>query len=264
MGFYVRPEYLEAIHYYYFSIGIFSLTAAISFGFSAVYSAIFVLLYIGQSSFGWYLSWIMQKKMKEVVVITSWKYAGQHVFLTFFVGAITLFLWFVNAFNEQRLVEFVLYINYFIFFIAVLWLLILRFGLVKTLLDIYDSRIIESAKNLVVKTKEMRSDIFKRSIISNNSIMNYEVGTNTDIDELLMNAWREKGTDMLFKRISQIEIAFCTMTVDRLRRWITQTTSKGTVTPRERTIITSYEQAIEQYEKASVEYEKEVISKIPE
>jgi hypothetical protein len=68
MGFYVRPEYFEVIHYYYFSLGIFSFMCSMIFGFSAVYSLVFILLYIGLSAFAWYTSWFMQKRMREFII----------------------------------------------------------------------------------------------------------------------------------------------------------------------------------------------------
>jgi hypothetical protein len=264
MGFYVRPGYLETIHYYYFSIGIFSLIAAISFGFSVVYSAIFISLYVGQSAFGWYLSWFMQKKMKELVIINSWGSVLKHAFLTFFVGGLTLFLWYMNAFNEQRLAEFMLYVNYFVFFLAVVWYAIMRFGLIKAVFDVYDSRILESAKSLVAKTKQTRKDIFTYSIVSADSISRYKSGSNTEIDEMLMNAWRERSSDRLLRRVADIEMVMCAMTVDRLRRWISQTESKDVITPGERQTITRYEKSIEEYGRSSVQYEKDVLPKIPE
>jgi hypothetical protein len=262
MGFYIRPEYMEILHYYYFSIGIFSFIASLSFSFSPVYSVIFILLYFGQSSFAWYLSWIMQKRMKMLVVITTWRYAAQHVLLTFLAGGLTLFLWFINAFNEGRVVEFVLYINYAVFFMAAIWYMVIRFGVVKALFDVFDERVLQSAKKLVISTRESRKDIFTRSIISKHAVLDYRTGSAPQIDELLMNAWREKGSDKLLRRVSEIEMALCAVTVDRLRRWIERTESKGFVTPKERETIRSYEQAIEEYAKASLEYEKEVASKL--
>jgi hypothetical protein len=262
MSFYVRPEYLEIIHYYYFSIGIFSFIAAVSFGYSAVYSAIFILLYVGQSSFAWYLSWAMQKRMKEIFVISSWRSGTEHVILTFFVGGLTLFLWYVNAFNERSMVEFMLYINYVIFFFAVIWYAVTKFGIVKTIFNVYDFTLMERAKGLVIKTREKRRDIFTRRIIGDENIKNYKTGSNPEIDDLLLNAWREKSSPRLIKRITEIEMAMCEATVDRLRNWISKTTSQGVVTPRERASIDRYMESLEEYAKSSMDYEKNVISKI--
>ncbi|MEM5812498.1 MAG: hypothetical protein QW286_02150, partial [Candidatus Aenigmatarchaeota archaeon] len=139
MGFYVRPEYMEVIHYYYFSMGIFSFMCAIIFGFSAVYSIAFIILYIGQSSFAWYISWHMQRKMREFVIPNSINYAAVHIFFTFFVGGLTFGLWLLGALNEELLVMIVLYVNYFLFFLAFLWYLISKFGILKMFFDVYDS-----------------------------------------------------------------------------------------------------------------------------
>ncbi|MCX6814249.1 MAG: MFS transporter [Candidatus Aenigmarchaeota archaeon] len=264
MGFYVRPEYFEVIHYYYFSIGIFSFMCAIIFGFSAFYSVIFILLYIGLSSFSWYTSWFMQKRMREFIIPNSINYAGIHVFFTLFVGGLTFGVWLLGVLKEELLITIILYLNYFVFFLAVVWYIIVKFGVVKEIFDVYDSRIMQNAKKLIIKTRESKKDIFTRTLVSSDNIKNYRTGSNPEIDELLLNAWREKKSQKLLKRITEIEIAFCNQTVERMRKWIGQTTSKGVITPRERDTITRYEQAIDEYAKASMEYEKDVVSRLPD
>jgi hypothetical protein len=264
MGFYVKPEYFEVIHYYYFSIGLFSFMFAIIFGFSAVYSLAFILLYVGQSSFGWYISWFMHKRMRAFIVPNSIGYAVTHVFLTFFVGGMTFGIWLLGALNEELLISIILYVNYFIFFLAVAWYLTIKSGVVKMLFNVYDSRIMENAKDLVIKTRESSKDVFTRAIISRDSIKSYRVGSNSKIDELLMKAWREKGSQRLLRTITEIEIALCDQTIERLKRWISLTNSKDTIIPGERKTIISYEKTIEEYARLSMEYEKEVVSKLPE
>jgi hypothetical protein len=264
MGFYVKPEYFEVIHYYYFSIGLFSFMCAVLFGFSAIYSLAFILLYVGQSSFGWYISWFMQKRMREFIIQNSISYAATHVFFTFFVGGMTFGIWLLGALNEELLISIILYVNYFIFFLAVAWYLTIKSGVVKMLFNVYDSRILESAKKLVIKTREVRKDVFKRSLVSSESIKNYKTGSNPEIDELLLNALREKNSQRLLRTITEIEIALCNQTIERLKRWISFTSSKDTITPGERKTIISYGKTIEEYARLSMEYEREVVSKLPE
>jgi hypothetical protein len=263
MGFYVRPEYFEIIHYYYFSLGLFSFMCSMIFGFSAVYSVIFILLYAGLSAFAWYTSWFMQKKMREFIIPNSMAYAATHVFFTLFVGGLTFGIWLLGALQEELLITVLLYVNYFVFFLAVVWYLIVKFGVVKEIFDVYDTRIMRNAKNLIIKTRDSRKDIFTRALVSSDNIKNYRTGSNPEIDELLLNAWRERNKQKLLKRITEMEIAFSNQTVERMRKWISQTTSKDTITPRERETITRYEQAIEEYAKSSMDYEKNVVSKLP-
>ncbi len=264
MGFYVRPAYFEAIHYYYFSTGIFSFMCSIIFGFSAFYSLIFILLYVGLFSFSWYVSWFMQKKMRNFVIPNSLKYAAEHVFLTFLVGGLTFGIWFFGALEEELLISTILYMNYFVFFMAVIWYLIIKFGFVKEVFDVYDSRVMKNAKNLIIKTRDSRKDIFTRVLVSSDSIKNYAPGSSTEIDELLMSAGKEKNPQRLLRRITEIEMALSNQTIERMRRWISRTASGGTITPGDRKTITRYEQSIEEYAKSSMEYERDVVSKLPE
>ena len=264
MGFYVRPEYFEVIHYYYFSIGIFSFMCAMLFGFSAIYSIVFILLYIGQSSFGWYISWFMQKKMREFVIPNSLSYVGKHVFFTFFVGGLTFGIWLLGALNEELLITVILYANYFIFFLAVVWYLTIKSGLVKALFDVYDSRVMENAKGLIIKTRDSRKDVFTKTLVSRESIKDYHAGSNPEIDELIIRAWKEKGSEHLVKTVTDIEIALCNQLVVRLRKWISDTSSKAEITPADRRGLTRYAQMVEEYARASMEYEKEVVSRVSE
>ena len=133
MGFYVRPEYFEIIHYYYFSLGLFSFMCSIIFGFSSVYSVVFILLYVGLSAFAWYTSWFMQKRMREFIIPNSAAYAATHVFFTLFVGGLTSGVWLLGALQEELLITILLYVNYFVFFFAVIWYMVVKFGIAKTL-----------------------------------------------------------------------------------------------------------------------------------
>jgi len=263
MSFYVKPQYLETAHYYYFSIGIFSFMCAIIFGFSAVYSIMFIILYIGQSSFAWYISWIMQRKMRQLVIPSSLRFASEHVAFTFLIGGMTFCLWYFNALNEENLISSILYVNYFVFFAAVVWYLTMRFGVVKTLFDVYDSRMIEKAKKIFIKTRDVRKDIFTRTIASDEAIKKYKSGSDAEIDEMLMGICKEKGGQKLVRKVAEIEMVMCSRTVERLRRQTEEIISKGAITPRERAAIERYNQMIEEYSKISMEYEKNVLVKIP-
>jgi hypothetical protein len=264
MGFYIRPEYFEVIHYYYFSIGLFSFMCSIIFGFSAIYSLAFIILYVGQSSFGWYISWFMQKKMREFIIPNSISYAAVHVFFTFLVGGLTFAIWLLGALNEKLLITIILYINYFIFFLAVVWYMTIKLGVVKALFDVYDSRMMGNAKNLIIKMRDSRKDIFTKTLVSRESIKGYRTGSDPEIDELLIKAWKQKGSEHLLKTTTEIEIALCNQLVVRLRKWISDINSKSVITPADRRGLTKYAQMVEEYARASMEYEKEVASKVPE
>jgi hypothetical protein len=237
---------------------------SIIFGFSAFYSLIFMLLYVGLFSFSWYVSWFMQKKMREFVIPNSLAFAAKHIFLTFLSGGLTFAIWFIGALKEELLISIILYMNYFVFFLAVVWYLIIRFGLVKEVFDVYDSRVMKSAKNLIIKTRDSRKDIFTRALVSSDSIRNYKPGSSPEIDEMILAAGKEKNSRRLLRRITEIEIALSNQIIERLRRWVSQASSKDAITPGDRRTITRYEQDIEEYARSSMEYEKAVVSKLPE
>ena len=260
MGFYIRPEYLEAIHYYYFSIGMFSFMCSIIFGFSAIYSIIFIFLYVGQSSFSWYISWYMQRRMREFVVLNSLKFAGEHVVMTLFVGGMTFGLWYLNAFNEEGLIISILQINYFVFFLAVIWYLMVRLNAVKVLFDVYDNRMMERAKSLIIKTRGFRRELFSKILMTDSQIRNYRNGSSSEIDDMLLVIWKDRRDPGMPKRIAEFEIALCSLFVTRLRDYVKR--NDGSDRPAEAETVKAYNQLIEEYVRNSMEYEKQVASRL--
>jgi hypothetical protein len=261
MGFYIRPEYLEAIHYYYFSIGMFSFMCSIIFGFSAIYSIIFIFLYVGQSSFSWYISWYMRRRMREFVVLNSLRFAGEHMILTLFVGAMTFSLWYLNAFNEEGLITSILQVNYFVFFLAVVWYLVVRFNAVRVVFDVYDNSSMERAKSLMIRTRELRRELFTKTLMTNSQVRNYRNGSSPEIDEMLLSMWKDRRSPGLLKRIAELEVALCSLFVARLRDYVKRNES-DVMRPTEIETVKVYSQLIEEYVRSSMEYEKQVASKL--
>ena len=81
MKLYLKPEYFQTIHYYFFSLGVFSLTTALMFTEYSIYTFIFVGFYVAHSAISWYMSWFMHRKMKLVYIIQRSSYIVNHMVL---------------------------------------------------------------------------------------------------------------------------------------------------------------------------------------
>jgi hypothetical protein len=202
----------------------------------------------------------MQKRMREIVVINSMGFAASHVILTLFVGGMTFGLWYLNAFNEEALIASILQVNYFVFFLAVIWYLMIRFNAVSTLFEVYDYRAMEKAKVFIIKTRESKGEIFTKMLMTNSQIKNYRNGSNADIDELLLSIWKERRDSAVLKKIAEFEVALCSWFVARLRDYVKRNDSD--ISPREAETARTYNQIIEEYARASMEYEKVVSSRL--
>ena len=53
MGFYIPASWLQAVHYYYFCIGIFSFAGGVVFISFPSYAVLFVVSYVLNSGISW-------------------------------------------------------------------------------------------------------------------------------------------------------------------------------------------------------------------
>lgn len=250
MGIYIDVKYFRLVHYYYFCIGIFTFVTAIMLGFP--YIIYLMALCIINSAISWYVSWFVHKSMKKFVVVSSRGYMLAHIVLTVIMSVMAMLFWFYQLSIGVFLIEWILYINFFSFFMGFIWYLMSRFKLVKQLFDYFSSLNFKRAKNLIISKRE---DLGLMKLMTDISIKTYEPGDDTEIDSILMAIWKEREADPR-KRIYHFEMKLCERTIERLRKRIREIESKGYVTAIDKRMVRSYEGFIRDYEKKAVEYEK--------
>ena len=86
MALYVKPEYFQIAHYYFFSLGIFSLTTALIYWGNGIYPIILAAFYVAHSVISWYMSWFIHHRMVDVFIINMKKYSISHLILTVWAG----------------------------------------------------------------------------------------------------------------------------------------------------------------------------------
>ncbi|UCD06809.1 MAG: hypothetical protein JSW41_03130 [Candidatus Aenigmatarchaeota archaeon] len=255
MGLYIGAEYFQIIHYYYFCMGIFSFTAAIMFGFP--YSIFFIIFCIIHSAISWYVAYFMEERMRKFVVIQSSGYMASHVLLTFLTAGLTLFLWYYQVFIERFLIDSIIQINYFVFFLGLLWYIMTRFGVVGNLFAYFDSLTLRRAKRLILNK---RGELGLKKLITDIKIKSYEPGSEPEIDSILISVWRERESN-IERNIYEFETKMCEKIVEKFRDRIEKIKSKPDLTLTDQKMIRSYERFIEDYERNDIEYEKFFIKK---
>jgi len=238
------------IHYYYFCMGIFSFTAAIIFGFP--YSIFFIIFCIIHSAISWYVAYFMERKMKKFVVIQSNSYMVSHVLLTFLTAGLTLFLWYYQVFIERFLIDSIIQINYFVFFLGLLWYTMTRFNLVGGLFEYFDSLTLRRAKKLILNKRE---ELGLRKLITDIKIKSYEPGSEPEIDSILISAWRERKSN-IERNIYEFETKMCEKVIERFRDRVEKIRSKPDLTLTDQKMIKSYEKFIQDYERTAMGYEE--------
>lgn len=250
MGIYISTEYFQIIHYYYFCMGMFSFTAAVIFGFP--YSMFFMIFYVLHSIISWYVSYFIQKSMRKFVIIQSREYVISHIILTILTVGSTLMLWYFQVLIETFLIDSIIFINYFVFFIGVLWYGMTKFDVVKGLFAYFDSLTFRKAKKLVI---DKRIDLGLKELVTDVVIKTYEVGSDSEIDSILVSVWDERETNVE-GNIYRLEMALCDKMIGKYRKRIHKIRSKPMVNAIDVRMMKTYERFIKDYEKSSVEYER--------
>ncbi len=250
MGLYIGVKYFQIIHYYYFCMGIFSFTAAIIFGFP--YYIYFIMFYILHSAISWYVAYFMEKKMKKFVVIQSFGYIVSHVLLTVLTSGMTLVLWSYNIFIEKFLIDSIIFVNYYVFFLGLLWYAMVRFKIVGELFAYFDSLTLKRAKRLILNKRE---NLKLKKLITDIKIKSYEPGSEPEIDSILFSTWRERKSKIV-RNIYEFETKMCDKIIERFRERIERIRSEPVLRPTDEKMIKSYEKFIQDYEKTALEYEK--------
>lgn len=121
--FYIDIADLEAFHYFYFVMGIFSFVSSLFlFVWLPVYSFFLILGYILHSIICWYVAIFIRKRLKTLLIISSVKYILGYLVITFLTVFGTLYFWSLSLEFVESLVNSIIFIDYFIFFVGIIWI----------------------------------------------------------------------------------------------------------------------------------------------
>jgi hypothetical protein len=249
----VTVDQLKLIHYFYFVMGIFGLTNALFMGFGSPFLAIFLALYMVNSSVSWYIAHVARKKMSDYVVVNSLGFFISHTLLTILTVAGTTLIWVSEIITDVYLLSALLMTNYFVFFLAGLWYCLMRLDFVRDLFTIYDSYVFTKSKGFIIKVKDKYQAYFGRSLVTDEEIREYKYGTIKEVDGNLMSAWRNKSkTQYVLECLGRIELSMTSHALERLREKISflRASAEG------QNSIKRAEEQLREKERNMMEYEK--------
>lgn len=203
--FYIRLYYLKILHYFFFSLGVFSLSlSAIFYNVLLLGSQTLVLLSLFYCAASLYIASKFMGRFKKLAkpYIQLTKIGFPYVFLTFYtIGMMFSFIYFFPW--VLRLIYSMLFVNYYIFFVLVIGFILSRFEVIGKFFDVYSSVTLRMAINIVIQY----------AIIPN--AKKYESGLDIRTDEALENVWvhrkyplpyvREFEKSMILRRMREID-----------------------------------------------------------
>jgi hypothetical protein len=257
MGLYIRPEYFQTVHYYFFCLGIFSLTSSFLFATYNAYSYLFMAFYVVNSAIAWYMSWFMHTRMKTIFVIRMGRYAASHVLLTVISGgAAVLMYWIFQIEFEAVMTAFVM-INFFVIFLGLMWYAIGTMKIASRFFEWQDRGRLQIGREMAMRYRTKGG----LKLVDDETIRDYRWGGSAAIDQLFMQVKikSEKGEDFsdavkeIEMKLSETRIQELEGKVENLKKKVEGKEDEG--------LLQSYMGVIKSHERSMMDYEKEVLKR---
>jgi hypothetical protein len=222
---YLGIYYLKILHYFFFSLAVFTLTAGIilfeSFTLESIILFSMCSIYSGFSVYIAHSIYRAYKILVEPIMVVR-TYLLPYIVLTFLTFGMTISFALIFPYLTEIVYAF-LFVNYYIIFLLLGGIIISRFRIVKKTFEFYSSLSLIRAKRLaskysrVVDTKE------------------YDVGADPEADELLDNIWKNKDYPLPY--VKALETRICEIKIQNLTKSIQVLEARTERTPEENKLI---------------------------
>ncbi len=248
----LKPEHFQTVHYYFFSLGMFSLTIAFMFPTYNFLSYIFMTFYVFHSAMAWYMSWFMHKRMEMVYVIRETRYIINHAILTVLSGGLAVAFYQIFQDYFEAMMTSILAVNFFVIFLGFIWYFM---GLAKITGKFFEWQGGRKLRGGMEALKKFRN---KNGIVlvSDKDLERYKFGTNSSIDKLFMDIKlkSEKGGDFAGEA-KEVEVRMSQLVINDLEKKIKELKNKKASTAT-LNLEKSYSESVEYQRKKLMEYEK--------
>jgi hypothetical protein len=130
--FQVNIDHLQAIHYFYLCLALFSFASALFFfATSVMFSFFLIILYVFNSILSWYIALFIRKKLQNVLILTSPWYVIGYIIITILVTTFSIFFWSSNLKNIEYIAVQTISVGYFIFCFGILWTILTNIKIVR-------------------------------------------------------------------------------------------------------------------------------------
>ncbi len=205
---YVKIWYLKALHFFFFSFAVFSMTSGIMFfNFAAMESLSFFFLGSFYCISSLIIAYYYYRDYKETL-------EPMKVIRVYFVPYIVLVFWTILSVvflvwtfpSLLLLIQSFLFVNYYVFFFIITGFVLSRFNVVSRLFDMYNALILMEAMAIA------------REYACFVDVGEYSIGSNPEMDEILDEIWVRREYPLLYVR--KFEIAICEKHVIDINRML--------------------------------------------
>lgn len=253
----IKPEHFQTIHYYFFFLGMFSLTVGFMVPMSEFYAYMFMSFYIVHSAISWYISWFLYKRVNAIYIIHSHGYMLNHVVLTLLSGGAAVAFYYIFQTEFQAMMTSLITINLFVIFAGSIWYVMGLLNITKRYMEWQGGRNLQFGRKVAAKFRKKH----RLSLVSGDTLRSYKFGTDAVIDRTLMVINTKVGEGEDFSDdVKNLELRFAQNKITDMGKKV-QELSMGDVTESDRNLIHNYSDAITREEKNRMEYEKRFFKK---
>lgn len=242
---YIKAWYLKTLHYFFFSVAVFSMSAGIMFFdlFSWESLSFFILGWfycVSSLTIAYYYYRDYRETLEPFRIIKL--YFTPYIILVFWtVISMAILLWIFPSLSA--LIYSFLFVNYYIFFIIIIGFVSSRFKIVSNLFEVYNRMVFNKALELAGK----------HAFAVN--VSEYKIGSHPQIDELLDEIWAHKDYPLPYVR--KLEIAICDKKIVEINRTL-EKLRKGKATDATKRVIKALEEEKKDYMDKIVKIKKKV------
>ncbi|MCD6496590.1 MAG: hypothetical protein J7K54_04935 [Candidatus Aenigmarchaeota archaeon] len=249
MKLYLKPEYFQTIHYYFFSLGVFSLTTALMFTEYSIYTFIFVGFYVAHSAISWYMSWFMHRKMKLVYIIQRSSYIVNHMVLVLVAGLGAVGFGYIFRESYDAVMTSMITLNFFVVFLGIMWYAIGATRIAERFFDWREEGRLSRGRDMLLAFRKKRF----LELVSDAAVKGYKWGSDPQIDGLFMDLKMLAGQGRDFsEKAKEIEIKLAEAEIAGLEKKMANLGDSEA----DKSLAESYMNAIKSKRKAIMEYEK--------
>ncbi len=244
MAVYLRITYLQAVHYYYFALGLMSFFTAMLLGFMPAYFIIFITLFALNSAVSWFMSVSIYRRVKQLIVINSLKYAIKHFVLALFLILGEISLLFLAPGYFIPVLNIFMFINFFALFAVAMLYGISRVHFVRKEFAVQDVFRIRVAKNMIIHFRHKKG--IRPVFVTDQEIREYKPGTVHSLDKILASLAKSMGRGNMESRIREFEKTFLEKHLQIAEKTINHV-KKGTDMPRSGEVLENLIRRSESY-----------------
>jgi hypothetical protein len=205
---YLGIYYLKILHYFFFSLAVFTLTSGIFFWeFFTIESLNLLAICAVYSFFSLYIAHCMYKSYTQLAepLMVIRNYVLPYPLLSFWTCVLTFFLVYVSPYLTDIVYAF-LFVNYYIVFFLFIGLFMSRLKFVGKLFEVYDNLGLRRAKSLASRYSHIAE------------VDSYRVGSDPKTDEMLDDIWNHRNYPLPY--VKELETRLCEMQMYKIERSI--------------------------------------------